>query len=280
MDKRCLVWVGKKSQNPNAQVLGFGNLSIEVTGNDTPFIDTNTIYTITVTNNPPAAIPAVVEFDVPANATFVSASNSWTYDSETRKVTRPSQNISPSGTFIPTVTVTFQNEEVYSLNWDVLTTAVQPADADNDDTLSIEAFPLPPAWTDIYITDSRFTGSIWPNTVTAFTKWATDLIPFFTEDIVFQSWNRWKLWSVDLPNVNDEVWILTTSSVWWWIEYKSAAIYNTLPAWTWAAYSWRSNDPIELERQVTLFTCPDEFANNYDPTANPGIDNNFLSCTY
>lgn len=213
---------------PDAQVLGFGDLSVVVSGTASPTVDDSTIYTFTVTNNPPAAIPAVVVVDIPADATYVSSSDSGSYDADTRKVTFPITNIDSWDTFAPTVTMTFQEEKTYDVDWSVVTTAVQPTNAVNTDTLSVDAqagaavIEIRVQWNDIAYQP--------PNSVFEFKKWWVSILWNFTESIATIDDDTWtyRIWYINQ-------WDLV---VWSWYRLVLDAIWENL------SFSYSSESPI------------------------------------
>lgn len=208
MSKKCLVWVGKKSQNPNAQVLGFGNLSVEVTGLENVTTDLNQTYTVTITNNP-TIVPAVLELDVPVDATFISASDGWTYNAWTRKVTRPSTNINSWSNVDRTVTLTFQEEATYIINSDVATTSVQPVNANNSWSISVDA-EAPVSSIEIRVIQPE---EALPIAMYNFVISWVSYLSSFTFDPVY-IWPSWwgflyRLWDLD--------WSVPAGTIWaWW----------------------------------------------------------------
>lgn len=232
---------------PDAQVLGFGNLSIEVTGSIAPDIDEEYQYTLTVTNNPTPA-PAIVEIDIPADATFVSASDSWTYDSGTRKVTRPSANVNSWSNLARTVNITFQNDQEYILDANVSTTSIQPIDADNEWTLSVTPNPVS-SWVELRFSTAE---SFVPTSVSVLTVWWANKLPDLQQDIIDLWGWVWKLGTLDASDWSLDIRIETLTS---WVSYRT----------TW--FSFVNADPTLITWAVSYW-CRDDEALNYQPTVN------------
>jgi len=183
------------------------NLSISITGADSFVEGAATAYTISLDLTGYIGSPdTVVTATLPAWITYVSSSDSGSFSSWlvtwTLGTLMADKNL--------TLTITSETPDTYEVDVEVTSSIGNTGTASDSKEIEVQESV---GWVEVRITCALFNSWSWPTDIPVFTRWATDLLTSFTEDIVFINWNTYKVW--------------TLSSVWWtWYTWAISFVFS------------------------------------------------------
>lgn len=226
------------------------NLSLSITGADSFVEWANTQYTASLVLSWVIGSPStVLTVTLPTWITYVSSSDSGSESAWVITWTLWSLMANKSVTF----TITSDTPATwYDLDGVVTSDFANLWTATATKEVEVEEAGW---WIEVRITCALFNSGAAPTEISAFSRWATNLLTSFTEDIVFISWYTYKVW--------------TLSSVWWsWQTWGIGFVFSSttysclITATTPSVLDW-GWVPLNI-----VAWCADDESPSYNPAVN------------